>query len=158
MTLKEIRLAKRITQTEACKYLGVSLRSYKEYENNLNKENTFKYKYMMEELKKINYIDEEHGILTLDEIKSIVSKVFEEYDVSYCYLFGSYARGEASETSDVDLLICSNVDGLEFFGLIEDLRQNLCKKVDLLSLEQLENNYKLTTEILKDGIKIYENK
>ena len=87
MTLKEIRLAKRITQTEACKYLGVSLRSYKEYENNLNKENTFKYKYMMEELKKINYIDEEHGILTLDEIKSIVSKVFEEYDVSYCYLF-----------------------------------------------------------------------
>ncbi|MBQ9071963.1 MAG: helix-turn-helix transcriptional regulator, partial [Bacilli bacterium] len=43
MTLKEIRLAKRITQTEACKYLGVSLRSYKEYENNLNKENTFKY-------------------------------------------------------------------------------------------------------------------
>lgn len=158
MTLKEIRLAKRITQTEACKYLGVSLRSYKEYENNLNKENTFKYKYMMEELKKINYIDEEHGILTLDEIKSIVSKVFKEYDVSYCYLFGSYARGEASETSDIDLLICSNVDGLHFFGLIEELRVALCKRVDLLGVEQLDNNYKLTTEILKDGIKIYERK
>ena len=158
MTLKELRIAKKITQLEASKYLSISLRSYKDYENNPDKEDTFKYKYMFEKLQQLNYIDEEHGILTLDEIKSIASNVFDKYEVSYCYLFGSYAKNEASETSDVDLLICTKVDGLRFFGLIEELRVSLCKKVDLLGLEQLKGNYELTTEILKDGIKIYERK
>ena len=158
MTLKEVRISKKLTQLEASKHLNVSLRSYKDYENDESKEKTLKYSYMLEKLTKINYIDEETGILSLEDIKAKVSKVLDNYDVKYCYLFGSYSRNEATEKSDVDLLVCTSVDGLEFFGLIEDLRQNLCKKVDLLSLEQLENNYKLTTEILKDGIKIYENK
>jgi predicted nucleotidyltransferase len=158
MTLKEIRIAKKITQMEASEYLSVSLRSYKDYENNPNRENTLKYKFMIDKLQRYNFIDEENGILTIDDIKSIVSRVFEEYDVSYCYLFGSYARNEATEISDVDLLVSCNVDGLNFFGLIEKLRTSLCKRVDLLGLEQLDGNYELTTEILKDGIKIYERK
>jgi hypothetical protein len=48
---------------------------------------------------------------------------------SFCYLFGSYAKGKAKPTSDVDFLISADVRGLEFYGLVE--------------------------EILKDGIKIY---
>lgn len=47
------------------------------------------------------------------------------------------------------------VNGMEFFELVELLREKLKKKVDLLDINQLENNQALVLEILKEGIKIY---
>jgi predicted nucleotidyltransferase len=84
--------------------------------------------------------------------------VLENYDVEYCYLFGSYARGTATELSDVDLIVSTSITGLKFYSLVERLRVNLNKKVDVLDINQLVNNKDLLNEILKDGIKIYENK
>jgi len=75
--------------------------------------------------------------------------------VEYCYLFGSYAKGKATEKSDVDLLVAMPVDGMKFFELIEMLREQLKKKIDLLDITQLDNNPTLVQEILKNGIKIY---
>ncbi len=156
MTLKELRISKEITQVDAAQLLGVSLRSYKQYENDDNKVNTIKYNYMYEEISKLGYIDEEHGILTLEEIKNKVNLVLSKYDVSYCYLFGSYARNEANEKSDVDLLVSTKVTGMAFFGMAEALREELHKKIDLLNLEQLTNNLELINNILGEGIKIYK--
>lgn len=155
MTLKEVRISKKLTQNEVAKMLGISLRSYKTYENDIDKEKTLKYKYIYNELLKIGVIDEEHGILSLDFIKTNVKKVLDSYDVDFCYLFGSYASGTATERSDVDLLISSKVTGMDFFGIAELLREELHKKVDLLNSEQLSNNQELLEEILKKGIKIY---
>ena len=45
---------------------------------------------------------------TLDEIRNLIAPVLELYHVKSAYLFGSYARGEATETSDVDLLTDGN--------------------------------------------------
>ena len=81
--------------------------------------------------------------------------MFEKYDVNFCYLFGSYAKEKAKPSSDVDLLISVNVKGLKFYGLVEELRTALHKKVDVLDINQLKNNMELIQEILKDGIKIY---
>ena len=155
MTLKEIRLNKKITQVEAANILSVSLRSYKEYENNPAKIHTLKYSYMCEKLNAYNLLDEEHGLLTIAEIKDRVKRVFDKYNVNFCYLFGSYAKQNANPKSDVDLLIDTEVTGLDFYGLVEELRDILCKKIDLLKVNQLENNPELLKEILKDGIKIY---
>ena len=155
MTLKEVRISKKLTQNEVAKMLGISLRSYKTYENDIDKEKTLKYKYIYNELLKIGVIDEEHGNLSLDFIKTNVKKVLDSYDVDFCYLFGSYASGTATERSDVDLLISSKVTGMDFFGIAELLREELHKKVDLLNSEQLSNNQELLEEILKKGIKIY---
>lgn len=47
------------------------------------------------------------------------------------------------------------VDGMKYFELIEILREQLKKKIDLLDVTQLDNNPTLVKEILKDGIKIY---
>lgn len=154
--LKELRLSKGLTQKEACVLLGVSLRSYKTYENDDGKIGTLKYNYMIERLEKYVPIDEEHGILTLDDIKSACRSVLDEYPVKYCILFGSYSKGAATEKSDVDLLISTEITGLRFFGIAERLRTTLKKKVDLLDLKQLSENRDLIDEILKDGIKIYE--
>lgn len=155
-TLKQLRLSKKLTQQDVATILGVSLRSYKDYENNESKAETFKYRSMVSELEKYVVLDEEHGILTLDEIKEGCKAVLNEYDVKYCILFGSYAKGKATEKSDVDLLISTEIVGLKFFGIAERLRETLHKKVDLLDLRQLADNQALIDEILKDGVRVYE--
>lgn len=155
MTLRELRKNKGITQQEAANFLGVPLRTYSNYENDIKKQTNIKYIYMVEKLYTYGYVDEENGILTLDEIKKVCVEVFSKYSVEYCYLFGSYAKGKAKATSDVDLLVCTNLSGLKFYGLVEELREALKKKVDVLDQKQLIDNFELTNEILKDGIKIY---
>ena len=66
-----------------------------------------------------------------------------------------YAKGTATETSDVDLLVSGDISGLRFYELVERLRQVLHKRVDVLDLKQILNNEALANEILKEGIKIY---
>lgn len=155
MELKGIRLQQGLTQEEAAKILGITRRTYVNYESGKIDKSSLKYKYIIDTLQKINFIDEEHGILTLSKIKEICSRVFQEYNVEYCYLFGSYAKGTASEKSDVDLLVSIHSGGMEFFGLVETLREQLRKKVDVLNMAQLNNNMALLEEILKNGVKIY---
>ena len=153
--LKELRIEKKMTQREVADLVGISLRSYKSYENDENKRDTLKYRYIMEQLEKINFIDEEHGLLTVSDITRKCSEVFTRYNVKFCYLFGSYAKGKETPSSDVDLLISADVKGIKFYGLAEELRETLYKKVDLLDINQLKDNLPLMEEILKDGIKIY---
>jgi len=153
--IKELRTEKKLTQQQAAEILGISLRSYKSYENDADKVGTLKYNYIIVKLNEINPIDEEHGILELEYIKEKCGSVFSEYPVRYCILFGSYAKERATGTSDVDLLVSSDVKGLKYYGMVEKLRTALHKKVDVLSLEQLRDNLELTDEILRDGIRIY---
>ena len=155
MNLKDVRLQCNLTQERAAQILGVTRRTYINYEAGKVNENSLKYKFLVETLKQANLIDEEHGLLTVEQIKKICSEIFKDYGVEYCYLFGSYAKGKATEKSDVDLLVSMPVNGLKFLELIELLREKLMKKVDLLDFAQLNNNPTLVREILKDGIKIY---
>ena len=153
--LKKQRLKSGMTQREAAGKIGVSLRSYISYENEIEKARTPKYRFLLAEMREICRMDEDHGILTVDEIREACADLMKEYAVRYCYLFGSYAKGKASATSDVDLLISSGVSGLRFFELAEKLREKLHKKIDLLDIKQLSGNEELLDEVLKDGIKIY---
>ena len=154
--LKEIRTEKQLTQQEAAKRLGVSLRSYVMYENDPGKENTIKYRFLLQELQKINAVDEEHGILTIEQITRKCNEILKDYQVEYCYLFGSYAKGKATEHSDVDLLICTETTGLRFYEMAERLREGLHKKVDLLDTKQLVNNEKLIHEVLKEASNMFK--
>lgn len=155
MTLKELRKQKKLTQADCANYLEIPLRTYQSYEANPGKNTSMKYIFMMQKLEQYGYVDEEHGVLSIDEIKNLCIDVFSEFDVEYCYLFGSYAKGKATEKSDVDLLVSTDVSGMCFYDLVEALRERLKKKVDVLKLEQVNDNNALLNDILKDGIKIY---
>ena len=155
MKLRTLRKQKKLTQVECAKYLGIPVRTYQNYETDEKKQDTPKYVYMIQKLDQYGFIDESHGILSIQKIKDVCHDIFAAYDVDYCYLFGSYAKGKATETSDVDLLISTTVSGMKFYELVEDLREALKKEVDLLNLEQLKDNLELVNEILKDGIKVY---
>ncbi len=69
------------------------------------------------------------GVFTIEDIVRLVKPVAEKYGVKAVYLFGSYARGEADEDSDLDLLVFGGKDFklTMIFALAEDLRGILKK-------------------------------
>ena len=155
MKLKELRSSKSLTQKAAAALCGIPLRTYVRYENNPDAEGSLKYQYLFQEISQYGFVDENHGVLSKDDIVRSCNLVFQTYPVEYCYLFGSYAKGLASETSDVDLLLRTDTIGIKFYGLVERLRETLKKNVDVLEVRQLTNNPELINEILRDGVKIY---
>ena len=94
-------------------------------------------------------------IYTVDEIREIVIPIAKKHGVAALYLFGSYARGEATDESDVDFLM----DGGEIRSLYQmaafrlELEDALGKQVDLLTLGQ--NNQLFIHKIRKEEVKIY---
>lgn len=81
-------------------------------------------------------------IYTVDEIKERVAPIADKYHLAAVYLFGSYARREATENSDVDLLVDregSTIRGMFDMGaLYEDLRHSIGKEIDLITTQTLE--------------------
>ncbi len=153
--LRKVREEAVITQKQAAELLGVSLRSYITYENDPGKEGSLKYRYMLGRLQEIYRLDEEHGLLDVERIRETVTAVCARYPVDYGVLFGSYAKGNASESSDVDLILATDLTGLEFFEMVEELRENLHKKVDVLNTKQIVQNEELICSVLRDGIRLF---
>ena len=64
------------------------------------------------------------------------------YPIEYLALFGSFARGEATEQSDVDILVEFNGNiGWQFLTLADELEQLLGLKVDLVSRKGVKPRY-----------------
>ena len=81
------------------------------------------------------------AVYTTEEIVERILPVVQQYKVERVWLFGSYARGDATEKSDVDLIIKGEfVHGWDFFGLMEELKEVLQKEVDMLSENQFEHS------------------
>lgn len=158
MSIKELRINKGLTQNEAAKLVGLSLRTYQNYEYGASTRDMFKINNIIKILNEYQKYSEDKGVLSTKEIFEICSNVFKKYNVSYAYLFGSYAKGIASEKSDIDILISDEVKGLEFIGLAEELCSKLHKKVDLIRIDDLKNNYEFLNEILATGVKIIGDK
>lgn len=94
-------------------------------------------------------------IYTLSEIQSILSPVFAQHGVRSAILFGSYAKGGATERSDVDILVDSGLRGLAFYGLLESVVSALKLPVDLIDVTQVEKNSPVDHEIQKSGVPIF---
>ena len=90
------------------------------------------------------------------EIQRQLAPVFDAYGVHSAVLFGSFAKGTAKETSDVDLLVDSGLRGLRFVGLIEAVHEALSLPVDLLDVTHIEAGSPIDREIASTGVKIYE--
>ena len=73
-----------------------------------------------------------HNKLQKGLIRKIVA-VLKENGVKQAGIFGSYARGEAKKSSDIDILIKFNGSLLDMVGIEMELEEKLKKKVDLLT-------------------------
>ena len=94
-------------------------------------------------------------MLEIAGIKDSLQGVFSNYGVSSAVLFGSYAKGTATQKSDVDLMVDSNLRGLRFFALVEDIREALGTEVDVFDVTHIDDGSKVQKEINATGVKIY---
>ena len=72
----------------------------------------------------------------------MISPITKKYDIPAVYIFGSYARGEATEDSDVDVLIDRTGSAIQNLfdmgGLYDELRESVGKEIDLVTTQTLE--------------------
>lgn len=107
----------------------------------------------------IKYLGPSCSKLSIPHIKKAVNKIVKmsfESKIKKVFLFGSYARGDETEKSDVDLLI-ETTSGFDLFNLGylgELLEKELKKKVDIVTLQDLDKRF--IDNIKGDEICIYE--
>jgi predicted nucleotidyltransferase len=84
-------------------------------------------------------IKEEAAVIIASDIESVIISVLDQYPVKRAALFGSAARGDMDEDSDVDMLVefMPGTPGLDFFGLHVDLEEALGYDVDLITYNSL---------------------
>ena len=82
-------------------------------------------------------------IYSLDEIKAIAAPIAKKYGVAAMYLFGSYARGEATATSDLDFRIeRGRIRSLfELSAMYNALSEGFQKDLDLLTSQNIEPEF-----------------
>lgn len=95
-------------------------------------------------------------IQTISDIQAVLSPVFDRYGISRAVLFGSVAKGSATDKSDLDLLVDSRLRGLKFVGFMDAVRQAVDMPVDVLDVTHIEKNSKIDREIASTGVTIYE--
>ena len=73
------------------------------------------------------------NIEKIDEIKRKILSILKRYNVKRAGIFGSIARGEENEESDIDILveIIGRISLLDFAGLKLELEEALGQRVDL---------------------------
>ena len=95
-------------------------------------------------------------VCTIDRIRGIAAPIAAAYNIKSMHLFGSYARGEATEKSDLDILIDrgSVRSGFALGGLYADLRDGFRKELNLVTIQGAGREF--LNEIRKDEVLLYE--
>jgi uncharacterized protein len=83
---------------------------------------------------------------TLAEILSMLErhkpKLYEKYPIKSLAIFGSYARRENNDNSDLDLMVeFKDKVGIKFIELAEEIEQIVGLKVDLVSRKGIKEKY-----------------
>ncbi len=100
----------------------------------------------------------EQTIYQINEIRSKLRPIFEAAPVYCAILFGSYAKGNATDESDIDIVIDSKGEllNMAFYGVLEDIRTQLNKRVDLFEISELSRNVAIRSAVEREGIVLYE--
>ena len=95
-------------------------------------------------------------VYTIEEISKIISPIAKSYGVGCLSLFGSYARGDATEDSDIDFRIVDDGNLRGFFrlaGLHRELEEHLQVSVDVLPTDALSESF--LNEISAEEVIVY---
>lgn len=96
-------------------------------------------------------------MLSVEKIQKAIVPLAQKYGVDRVFLFGSYARGTATEKSDVDLRIDrGTLDGFRFGGFYVDVEETLNCKADILTTEQMGKAF--LQHVQKEEVLLYDGK
>jgi predicted nucleotidyltransferase len=100
--------------------------------------------------------DYSQEILPLSQIKDVVRKVAEKYLAAEVFLFGSYARGEAKEDSDLDFLVYGGEKfrPTDIFAMAEECRLILKKRVDMFEIREVDVGTPLHEAIMREKVRL----
>jgi hypothetical protein len=102
---------------------------------------------------------------TIEEIKKIVAPIAEKYQLPAVYLFGSYARGTATDASDIDLLVDTTGTSLNSLfalgALYCELEEMFRRPIDLITVSALEQRIQMPSDqdfretVLNERVELY---
>ena len=93
-------------------------------------------------------------IFTIENITTLVKPLAKKYQVKEVYLFGSYARGESDENSDLDFLVIGG-EGFkltQIFAFGEELREILKKRVDVFEINEINQDSEFYKTIMREKV------
>jgi len=95
---------------------------------------------------------------TLDAVTKIISPVAQDLDLQRVIVFGSYARGEQTESSDIDIVIDSGgqLSGFDVLCAVGRILRALPMRADVFELSEVKNPSQTYTAIQHEGVVIYE--
>lgn len=100
----------------------------------------------------------EHKIYQIDEIKEMLLPIFEAAPIYRAILFGSYAKGKATEESDIDIVVdcMGGIINVSYFSLLADITTLLKKRVDLFEISEFSWHAATLSTLEREGIVLYE--
>ena len=95
-------------------------------------------------------------VLTITDIQRIIKPLAEKYHISEVYIFGSYARNEATIDSDIDFLIFGGKDFklTSVFAFAEELRMIIQKEIDVFEINEVNKDSLFYETIMKERVKV----
>lgn len=94
------------------------------------------------------------ALMTLNDIVDIVKPIADKYRINKVYLFGSYARKEASKESDFDFLVYGgeHFKLTKIFAFAEEIRKALNKDVDVFEINEVNQDSNFYKNIVKEMV------
>lgn len=93
---------------------------------------------------------------TRSEVENAIKTLLVRYNAEYAILFGSYARGEETPDSDVDVVVFGgkNFKKSNIFAFAEELREMLGKDVDAFEMCEVDSDTPFYENLIREGVKI----
>ena len=95
-------------------------------------------------------------IYTTDQLLQIILPILKKYRAESALLFGSYARQEATQSSDIDLLVIGGAqfDPTDVFCIADELHRATGKAVDVYELCELEQGSPFYNAVMNEGVQV----
>lgn len=95
-------------------------------------------------------------VLTKNELEALIRILLRKYNAESALLFGSYARGEATAESDIDLIVVGgeNFKVKDIFAFGEELRQMTNKNVDAFEIREVNKGTPFYETVMNEGVRI----
>ena len=95
---------------------------------------------------------------TLHDISNAVCATMKNYDVQEVYVFGSYARGEETQNSDIDLrFVCGpSITFGDLYEIVELLKLRLGREIEIVTNPPSQMRPAFRESVLRDEVKLYE--
>ncbi|MBQ7995634.1 MAG: helix-turn-helix domain-containing protein [Bacilli bacterium] len=158
--IKKLRKNAGLTQEQFCTYLGIPKTTLCNWEQGLREPNEWTLDLIIDKLSDYERettfkYNETKGVYLFSELKHKITAFCIEKNLDEVYLFGEYAEGKATASSQISLLIKCNLTGMKFYGLASQLKTLLHKKVEVVDKSKLILNSKKDREIRKNSIPLY---